>query len=441
MCPKDGCHVVEIGGRLDILRYRASWLFDPKTVGPDVVYISTCPLIAGTGPITHARRVSRLPIAIVGTQCVSKLDPGLFKIRVTQYLQCKHALVNKIGHFGTHVRLVRSGVHHVLQVLGIGVHPPVHHQTVRSRNQEIIVQHAVLAHLLVGFCRFQVTVSHMTGIVPQRKYRLEDISGISISGRCVLFFDNSADRIAAVKVNQNRRRGKVSLSMEGYARVGARYHEDSGSHGSMAMSGGKVALSNEVDHNCWLFDIESVCSDARLDKRDGNRRLFFGERHGDDDEDAATRQQLARQLALGKVEFPPFAGFPPKRKKRRLGAFESGGFSLESNEVPDDDIGFWITDRDDGQGNGGPVAHAMYGKWLVAGYLNGSIVRAPLLPDEFDVPPEKMGGTNGVVSCSRLPSDEWFCPVLQAHVDSGDDDDDDDDDVDSDDDDDDDDDE
>ena len=266
----------------------------------------------------------------------------------------------------------------------------------------------------------------------QQKYRLEDISGISISGRCVLFFDNSADRIAAVKVNKNRRRGKVSLSMEGYARVGARYHEDSGSHGSMAMSGGKVALSNEVDHNCWLFDIESVCSDARLDKRDGNRRLFFGERHGDDDEDAASRQQLARQLALGKVEFPPFAGCPPKRKKRRLGAFESCGFSLESNEVPDDDIGFWITDRDDGQGNGGPVAHAMYGKWLVAGYLNGSIVRAPLLPDEFDVPPKKIGGTNGVVSCSRLPSDEWFCPVLQAHVDS---DDDDDDDVDSDDDD------
>ena len=248
----------------------------------------------------------------------------------------------------------------------------------------------------------------------QQQYRLDDISGISISGPCVLFLDDSADRIAAVKVNQNRRGGKVSLSMEGYARVGARYSEEEDFHGSMALSGGKVALSNEVDHNCWLFDIESVCSDARLDKRDGNRQLLLDERRGDDDDN---RQQLAQQLALGKVEFPPFAGCPPKRKKRRLGAFGNDDKSVESNEVPDDDMGIWLTDTNDGQGNGGPVAYAMYGKWLVAGYLNGSIVRAPLLPDEFNVPPETIGGTNGVVSCSRLPSDEWFCPVLEAHVD------------------------
>lgn len=44
------------------------------------------------------------------------------------------------------------------------------------------------------------------------------------------------------------------------------------------------------------------------------------------------------------------------------------------------------------------------------------IPRAPHLPEEFE-DSQSTGGTNGLVSCSRLPSDKWRIPMLESHED------------------------
>lgn len=75
--------------------------------------------------------------------------------------------------------------------------------------------------------------------------------------------------------------------------------------------------------------------------------------------------------------------------------------------------------RDDLLGEGGPLVLTTRGKWLVAGFAYGGIVRAPLLPDQFDHSTStERGSSDGLVSCSSLPSDEWFCPILESEGDS-----------------------
>ena len=73
----------------------------------------------------------------------------------------------------------------------------------------------------------------------------------------------------------------------------------------------------------------------------------------------------------------------------------------------------WTYGKEDELGEGGPVCLAISGKWLVAGFSNGSIVRASYL-EEFESDGIENGSSNALVSCSCLPSDEWFCPVLES---------------------------
>lgn len=87
------------------------------------------------------------------------------------------------------------------------------------------------------------------------------------------------------------------------------------------------------------------------------------EDEGDED---ATRY-AGRDLAAGKVSFPSWGGKAPKRKKTRL--------LSDSLASPEED-----EDEDDGQGEEGPVTLAMNGKWLLAGFSNGTIHRSLLLP-------------------------------------------------------------
>jgi hypothetical protein len=70
------------------------------------------------------------------------------------------------------------------------------------------------------------------------------------------------------------------------------------------------------------------------------------------------------------------------------------------------------------------MAIAFRGRWIVAGFSNGTLVTA-LLPEKltekessFDI------SSNHLTSCSHLQSDEWHQPKLECTKADGDDDDD-----------------
>lgn len=78
--------------------------------------------------------------------------------------------------------------------------------------------------------------------------------------------------------------------------------------------------------------------------------------------------------AVGRICFPGFGGNAPKRKEQKFDfPFESSGnYSTKYDEK----------EEEESFGEGGPIALAIRDRWGVAGFSNGSIVRASLLPDQ-----------------------------------------------------------
>ena len=246
----------------------------------------------------------------------------------------------------------------------------------------------------------------------QNRTRLHSVVGISASGTNILFASEDGDRVALVTV-QNAH-GAPCLELQGYGNIGNRHPEDENFHGNLAMSGKYAVMSNEGFCDAWLFNIEGSASHEKLDRREGNSRDFDDD-DDDDDEEVSKYRFGGREIAVGKVSFPLFGGNPPRRKKRKIG-FGTLRPGNESDSGSESDFGgaLWTMSKDDGLGEGGPVSLAMHGKWLVAGFSNGSVVRAPYLPAQFHSV-ENGAGSGGLVSCSRLQSDEWSCPVLESN--------------------------
>jgi len=69
-------------------------------------------------------------------------------------------------------------------------------------------------------------------------------------------------------------------------------------------------------------------------------------------------------------------------------------------------------DVEDRFGPGGPVLLALGGKYLVAGFSNGTIARAPLLSDGIVDTPDMVTCVFSSFSC--LPSDTMHCPLLDC---------------------------
>jgi hypothetical protein len=83
-----------------------------------------------------------------------------------------------------------------------------------------------------------------------------------------------------------------------------------------------------------------------------------------------------------------------------------------------------LHDKDDSQGEGGHVVLAMMGNWVVAEFVNGTILRAPHLNLIFladnstatssaDHDNSHTCSSGGLAWCLQLPSDEWHCPFLE----------------------------
>jgi len=224
----------------------------------------------------------------------------------------------------------------------------------------------------------------------QNLTRLAEVVGISIAGTDIVIADKYGDRIATVYVEDDD--GEPCIELKGYAFMGNGENDD-GWHGRMAMSERHAIMANEIDPTVWIFKIQECYSHEKLDKREGNESEFIQE---DECHEDNPRRYHGREIAVGKVIFPEFGGNKPNRKKRK------STFAFLGEEE----------DTKDGLGRGGPIVLATKGKFLIAGYTNGTITRAPHLPSDFESNDMTIGA-NELASCSYLPSDEWHTPYLE----------------------------
>lgn len=236
--------------------------------------------------------------------------------------------------------------------------------------------------------------------------RIDGVCGISISGTDILLADSYGDRIVILTVEENDTRSWLKL--HGYGSIGNKHYEGEGYHGRMSMFGSYAVMANEINNTVWVFKVEGNSNHPELDRRDGNQREF--DRGDSDIED--DQKYKGRSVAVGKFSFPGFGGNPPKRKKRKFSFGYEVGFPRDDEESKDED-------HEDLLGAGGPVSLAIRGRYVVAGFTNGSIVRSSLLPKHFDSSHEakysERASSNNLTSCSSLSTCEWRVPQLIVH--------------------------
>jgi hypothetical protein len=242
----------------------------------------------------------------------------------------------------------------------------------------------------VPLCRHDFWDPHQRNPLKQCTSRLQDVVGISVYGTDIILADNCGDRIAAVFVETDE--GTPCLELIGYANIGSKSGDGEGFHGRMAMHGPYAIVANEISPTVWMFKTGECWNHEKLDKREGSLAKFHYEASIDGDDPI---HRAGREVAIGNATFPLWGGNMPRRKKRKHGFFE-------------------FEDNSDGFGEGGPIVLAIRGKWLVGGFSNGSIARAPHLPQHFQHD-DKSVSANHITSTSNLPSDEWHTPHLYFH--------------------------
>lgn len=230
----------------------------------------------------------------------------------------------------------------------------------------------------------------------RQKARIIEVAGISVSGTEILFADETADRIVVVTVEDKDR--NPSLVLHGYGNIGNSDLEKSNvSPGCMAMFGSHAVMAKESNTTAWIFNIEENWNHSKLDR---HKELRYND-YGDDDN---PYRLTGREIAAGKVNFPSWGDNAPKGKKRKR-----PNASIVDSGVDDKE-----EDKDDWLGKGGPLALAIRGKWIVAGFSNGTIARAPFLPAQFQrTQNQPTPCSNNLASCSNLSIHKWPVPVLE----------------------------
>lgn len=222
--------------------------------------------------------------------------------------------------------------------------------------------------------------------------RLEEVSGISVWGTDIIIADKASDRIAVVSVEDGD--GEPDIQLHGYAKIG----NNEEFHGRTAMAGQYSILANQSSQDVWMFKTQECWNHPKLDKEEGSLFTFVErEREMDDCDEDDPKKYAGRDIAVGHYSFPRWGGNRPTRKKRKNPDYMGG------REVEDDE---------DGHGKGGPIVLAMRGKWLVAGFSNGTVARAPHLPSQF-VHPERTVNANDLTSFSHISSCDWYSPDLE----------------------------
>jgi hypothetical protein len=136
---------------------------------------------------------------------------------------------------------------------------------------------------------------------------------------------------------------------------------------------------------------------------------------------------IQEEKSIGEVKFPLWGGNEPahKRRKQNDDSDEVGCILGLDDDESDDE--WYLRDRDDRFGEGGPMVIAFRGRWIVAGFSNGTLVKA-LLPEKFADKESSFDiSSNHLTSCSLFPSDEWHQPQLECTKDDEDNEDDEDD--------------
>ena len=232
---------------------------------------------------------------------------------------------------------------------------------------------------------------------------MHEIVGISTAGKTILIANECAAEIAVVTIAEDG--DPSSINICGYGTIEEQCEMES-YHGRIAMSKGYSIVANEKSDTVWIYDINECVDHEKLDTRDGS---FKDQRRSnrDDDED---RCFPGTEIALGKIEFPLWGGNKPAHKGQKQFVFPIQD-SLGQQEDDDDD-------DDDCFGEGGPVALAIRGRWIVAGFSNGSISKA-LLHEQFAKLESSIDvSSNHLASCSYLCSSEHL-PELVCAEDSG----------------------
>ena len=193
--------------------------------------------------------------------------------------------------------------------------------------------------------------------------------GISISGNKILLGCERGDMIVPIDIM--REGDRTVLKMRGIAPLGQRLGHHDLSNGCMA-GNGNYAVINQVNTNeVWAFAIKTVGDsnilDSDLETRDSSSLQIMY-----DDYDETQIHLRTRSIALGKVMFPPV-----ERKENR-----------------------------DDRTIVGPHVLTMKGRWVVAGYECGSILKASLLPEEFE---DETEGTN-LHASTFLHNESCLCP-------------------------------
>lgn len=233
-------------------------------------------------------------------------------------------------------------------------------------------------------------------VLRQFTTRLDEIEGVSIDGSNILLANTYAVEIAALTISEDED-GPSSIEIRGYGTI-AQNPEHGGFHGRMAMSRSRYSVvANEDSATAWIFNINDCADHEKLDRRCGRFRDFENEQYFDEEEHIYP----GRDIAIGKVEFLLWGGCKPVRKRQK-------------RNVRDDELWLKRGDEDERFGAGGPMAIAFRGRWIVAGFSNGTLSKA-LLPEKFaDRGSSGVVSSNHLTSCSHLPSDEWHQPVLEC---------------------------
>jgi hypothetical protein len=217
--------------------------------------------------------------------------------------------------------------------------------------------------------------------------RLDGVCGLSVHGKHIVIKERYGTRIAGAIIS-NDTNGEPFLKFNGYGEVN-QFRDFDSCIGRAAKCGNYGAMANEAYSTVWLFKTSSCADHEDLDRE---KMGIMEARYSEEDEDSP-HFHAGRKMSTGMVQFPRFGGNKPNRKRKKA---EWMAFADE--------------DRSDGLGNGGPVSLAMRGRFLISGYSNGRIVRAPLLPSEFELEDDGVSANHD--SCtSDIPSD-WHSPIL-----------------------------
>jgi hypothetical protein len=218
-----------------------------------------------------------------------------------------------------------------------------------------------------------------TTVFKQSLTRIYDVVGLSVHDKTVLLACEYGYQVAVITVedsaddDDDKSGGAPAIRVCGYASLYPRIDDDgSNFHGCMATSGNVAAMATNDYRMTWLFNINEMSSHSKLGRNEGNKSDFDKAAYDSDAEDEARVDFYAgRHLARGTANFPE----PPS-----------------TNRII---------------GGKGPTVLAMRGKYLVAGYANGTIAHVKL-PDDF----AQNTGEGGLTSCCWLSSCEWDTPVL-----------------------------